>query len=497
MSKIEIKAMTFGYDQQETNLFENVDLSIDDSWKLGLIGRNGRGKTTLLKLLQNKLEYQGMIQHSLDFGYFPQPVKQPNQLTWYVLQEIADVEQWKMEKELNLLSVDPDVLWRDFLSLSGGEQTKVLLALLFVQEEKFPLLDEPTNHLDVLGRKQVAKYLKQKNRGFILISHDREFVDEVVDHIISIEKNQLFLLKGNFTTYEEEKKKRDQFEYWQNQKIVKETTRLKKTAREKAQWSASREKDKYGSPKKKGSGAIFDTGAIGARAARVMKRAKAVEHRLEKEISEKEQLLKNVEYIEPLTICYQPSRYQKIMKVEHLQLGYDDHFLFEPLNFEIQQGECVSLMGKNGSGKTTFIRALLAQFDGQQRGTFWLPNQIKISYIRQNYEDNQGTLFEFAEKEQLDYQIFLNNLHKLGLERTIFTQRIEQMSMGQRKKVEVAKSLSQRAHLYVWDEPLNYLDVFNQQQIEQMILHNKPTILLVEHDETFINTVSDRQIWLK
>ena len=112
---------------------------------------------------------------------------------------------------------------------------------------------------------------------------------------------------------------------------------------------------------------------------------------------------------------------------------------------------------------------------------------MTISYVRQNYEDNRGTLAEFAKKNRVDYQAFLNNLRKLGMERDVFHNKIEQMSMGQRKKVELAKSLSQPAELYIWDEPLNYLDVFNQEQLEQLILNVKPAMLLVEHDQTFLD----------
>lgn len=212
MSKIEIKQLTFGYDNQGTLLFDQANLNFDTSWKLGLIGRNGRGKTTLLNILQNKLSYSGQINHQLEFLYFPQPIKDKKQLTFYVLQEISDFEQWEIERELNLLNVDPQILWRQFETLSGGEQTKVLLALLFIDDQHFPLIDEPTNHLDIAGRKQVAEYLKKKRQGFIVVSHDRSFVDDVVDHVLSIEKSQLELYQGNFSVYEEQKKIKDEFE---------------------------------------------------------------------------------------------------------------------------------------------------------------------------------------------------------------------------------------------------------------------------------------------
>lgn len=162
MTTIEIKNLTFGFDAQTTLLFEETNLILDATWKLGLIGRNGRGKTTLLRLLLGEYSYSGKIEHQLNFTYFPQTVTDKSQLTYYVLQELSDFEQWKLERELNLLKLDAEILWREFSSLSGGEQTKVLLAVLFVDDVNFPLIDEPTNHLDVTARQQVADYLKKK-----------------------------------------------------------------------------------------------------------------------------------------------------------------------------------------------------------------------------------------------------------------------------------------------------------------------------------------------
>jgi lincosamide and streptogramin A transport system ATP-binding/permease protein len=495
MSKIELKHVTFGFDSQATLLFDQADLTIDTQWKLGLIGRNGRGKTTLLNILQGKLPYSGQVLHQLEFLYFPQPLKNKEQLTYYVLQEISDFEQWEIERELNLLKVDPEILWREFTTLSGGEQTKVLLALLFINDQYFPLIDEPTNHLDQAGRRQVAAYLKKKQQGFIVVSHDRSFVDEVVDHILSIEKSQLELYQGNFSVYEEQKQRKDAYEFAQNEKLKKEVSRLKKTAAEKAEWSRSKEQDKYGKASEKGSGAIYDTGFIGARAARTMKRSKAIANRMQAQLSEKEQLLKDIEYIDPLTMNAQASHHQRLITVENLSLGYDQP-LFMPISFELKQGERIALNGANGSGKSSIIRFLLGQFAGEHTGECVMPQQLKISYVRQNYEDNRGTLLEFSKEQGLDYQEFLNNLHKLGMERSVFHNRIEHMSMGQRKKVEVAKSLAQPAELYIWDEPLNYLDVFNQEQLEELILSVKPSMLLVEHDQTFLAKIATQVILL-
>jgi len=496
MPTIKIKNLTFGFDVQVTQLFERTNLTIQSDWKLGLIGRNGRGKTTLLKLLMGEYAYSGVIEHHLYFTYFPQTVSDPSQLTYDVLQELTTFELWKIERELNLLMLDEAVLWRPFASLSGGEQTKVLLALLFVDGVNYPLIDEPTNHLDTIARQHVANYLKQKKQGFILVSHDRQFVDEVVDHVLSIERSQLVLYQGNFTTYEDQKERRDLYEQEQNSKLQKEIGRLKQTASEKAEWSRGRERDKLGNPKQPGSGAIYDTGAIGARAARTMKRSKAIVKRMDDQIVEKEQLLKDIEKIDTLMMNYQPTHQKKLLRVENLQLSYT-HPLFQPITFEIHQGERVALQGANGSGKSSIIRQLLGEFEGTYTGTIWQASGLKVSYVRQNYEDNQGTLQEFAEQHQISYQELLNNLRKLGIERHVFHNRIEEMSMGQRKRVELAKSLATPAELFIWDEPLNYLDVFNHKQLETVIEQVKPAMLIVEHDRMFLEKVATQVVELK
>lgn len=497
MSTIRIKHLTYGFDLQSTLLFENTDLTIQTSWKLGLVGRNGRGKTTLLNLIQGKLPYQGVIEHQTNFLYFPQTVTDETQLTYQILEGFEETEYWKLERELNLLAVNPEVLWLPFHQLSGGEQTKVLLAILFAQEEGFPLIDEPTNHLDLAARKLVAQYLKSKKQGFILVSHDRQLVDNVVDHILSIERNQLVLHQGNYSLYESMKKQRDATELADNTKLKREINRLSKTAEEKAQWAGSREKDKYGDPRKKGSGGIGDTGAIGARAARVMKRSKAIVHRMEEQISEKEKLLKNLEKVDTLTIHVKPTHQKQWIKVENLQLFYGEKPLFAPISFELNRGDRLAITGANGSGKTSLIDFLLGDFPGEVRGDVTIAQNRTVSLVRQDFKDNTGTLAEFSEKRQIREEELLNHLRKLGVERSVFLNKIEQMSQGQQKRVEVAKAMLTVADLFIWDEPLNYLDVFNHQQLEEAILRAQPTMILIEHDQHFLSKIATKTIALE
>ncbi|GAX47206.1 ribosomal protection-like ABC-F family protein [Pseudolactococcus reticulitermitis] len=483
---IAIKQLSFGYDDK--TIFENVSVTFDNSWKLALVGRNGRGKTTLMRLLLGDLPYAGRIQSDVNFVYFPQTIADKMQLTKFILDDLYDAPDWQIQRELNLLGLPEDILWRPFETLSGGEQTKVLLAGLFLDEGNFPLIDEPTNHLDAASRAKIANYLKRSKSGYIVVSHDRQFLDEVSDHLLAIERNGLELLAANFSTYETQKKQRDDFEWAQNDKLKSEIGRLKQTARDKADWSRGREKEKYGDPRKKGSGGIFDTGFIGARSARQMKKAKVLEHRMQSEISEKEKLLKNIEKVDTLSMVYQPSHHQRLLDERDLTVAFDGQPLFTPINLQQNAGQITAITGENGVGKSQLLKKLIGLAESQH---------LNISYVRQIYDDNQGDLKSFSDQHQLDYTAFLNNLRKLGMARTVFHQKIEDMSMGQQKKVELAKSLSQSAELFIWDEPLNYLDVFNHEQIETLLQTVKPALIVVEHDVTFVKNVADQMIELR
>ena len=170
MSLIDVNNLNFKYEGSIQNVFENVSFSIDTDWKLGLIGRNGKGKTTFLRLLKGDYEYTGKISKSIEFDYFPYEVENKQMQTIDIVHEIIpNTDDWEIVKELNLLKTDSEVLYRSFDTLSGGEQIKILLVSLFLKENNFLLIDEPTNHLDSQTRENLAEYLNKK-KGFILVS---------------------------------------------------------------------------------------------------------------------------------------------------------------------------------------------------------------------------------------------------------------------------------------------------------------------------------------
>ena len=200
MSLINVTDLPFSYDGSYENIFENASFQLDTEWKLGFTGRNGRGKTTFLNLLLGKYTYKGKISASVSFEYFPFEVEDKTQFTIDVIRSYAEsIENWKILRELNLLDVSEDILYRSFETLSNGERTKALLAALFLKENSFLLIDEPTNHLDAEARKAVCSYLNRK-KGFILVSHDRAFLDGCIDHILSINRTDIETQKGNFSS---------------------------------------------------------------------------------------------------------------------------------------------------------------------------------------------------------------------------------------------------------------------------------------------------------
>lgn len=492
MSLINVTNLTFAYESSYDPIFENVSFQIDTDWKLGFTGRNGRGKTTFLNLLQGKYEYSGNISASVSFEYFPYHVENKEYLTLDIIEEIyPEYVHWQIVRELNLLKVSEDVLYRPFVSLSSGEQTKVMLAALFIKENRFLLIDEPTNHLDMHARKLVSDYLSKKS-GFILVSHDRSFLDNCVDHILSINKTNIEIQKGNFSAWWENKKRQDQFELASDEKLRKDIKRLTDSARRTGNWSDQVEKSKNGT---RNSGSKVDKGYIGHKAAKMMKRSKNLEQRQQSAIEEKSKLLKNIESSENLQIFQLDYHKKQLVQLEDVSISYGSKTVCENLSFTIEQGDRVALSGKNGSGKSSILKLICGE-EMQYTGQFNRDSQLKISYVSQDTSYLQGSLTDYAISSGIDESLFKSILRKLDFSRLQFEKDISTYSGGQKKKVLIAKSLSEHAHLYVWDEPLNFIDVISRMQIEELLLEHAPTILFVEHDRAFCENVATKFVEL-
>ena len=496
MSQISVNSLTFGYEGSFDNVFEDVSFSIDTDWKLGFIGRNGKGKTTFLNLLLGRYAYTGSISASTRFEYFPYALTQRQMKL--PAAEFADeikpgCECWRIMCELDELGESADILYREFEKLSPGERTKVMLAVLFSGENEFLLIDEPTNHLDGEARMKVREYLGRK-KGFILVSHDRGLLDECTDHVLVLNRKSIEVQSGCFSSWWENKQRHDSFALAQNEKHRKEIRKLHQAAKRTADWADKSERTKIGfDPVKEHDRCISSRSFIGAKTKKMQSRVKQMEKRIDREIAQKEGLLDDLEKTCDLRLVQLEHYKSTLVDIRDLSLGYmgGDGFVITGLNLQIKKGERIALHGENGCGKSTLIKAILQKCGLQdmptllQQGMLDTAPNLTVSYISQDTSHLSGDVYSFCEARGLDRSMFCSMLRRLGLERVQFEKDISDFSQGQKKKVLLASSLLTPAHLYIWDEPLNYIDIFSRMQIEKLLAEYQPTMLFVEHDAVF------------
>ncbi|MBN2795242.1 MAG: ABC-F family ATP-binding cassette domain-containing protein [Clostridia bacterium] len=521
---IHLTQMSFYYDEYFHPIFDDVNLSLDLNWKLGLIGRNGRGKTTLLKLIHKLLEpTTGQVHVPVKTELFPyvydakgttlEVVKKcvapfyewEDQMHIYeeemasgnyehlhtfgeILEKYTDAEGFIMdeliEKEFNLMGLDLNLLEMPYEILSGGEQTKIQIIAMFLKKHRFMLLDEPTNHLDLDGRQTLADYLNQKS-GFIVVSHDRAFVDEVVDHILSINKNNIYIEKGCYSSWQSNKDRQDYHEYRVNEKLKREIRNLEEASKRSRKWSSDKEAEKIGSG--------GDKGYIGARAARLMKRAISFEKRIQKDLEVKKDLLKNVEVTRPIIVKQDALESDLYMEVMHIACGYENNLVIDDLSFTLNRGDRIWIKGKNGSGKTTLLKAIIGDLT-LEKGTIHCAEGVKMVYSSQSPRWRDGYLLDRMKEEGIERHWFQMVLNYFDITEAYYDRPIEAFSEGEKKKIDIARSLMGREHILIWDEPLNYVDVTIRKQIEDAIMTYQPTMIFVEHDQYFGEHIATHEI---
>ena len=494
---IQIDNLTFSYPDGLQPVFSGLTLKIDTGWKLAVVGENGMGKSTLLKLLCGELKGSGSIYANVPFRRFLYDILNGEITAYEHYCNLApDAEFWRLQKELNLLWLDEEILYRPFNTLSGGERTKFQLALTFAQEG-FALIDEPTDHLDLQGRNQLAKYLSGKD-GFIVVSHDRTFLDGCCDHVLALESTGTVLICGNYSVYAREREKRLLADAAKKQKLESERARLKRASARISGWGDAAERNisnKNG--RLDGKYASVDRGFLSGRAAKMQKRANAVADRSARAESEIKELLKG--YEEEWELKLQPQKFfrTEYIKMDDMCVSTENKTLFCGLNFELKEGERVALVGGNGAGKSTLLKLICGIYAGQIKytGEINISPRLKISYVPQICE-SQGYLGVYAQQYGIEEGYFKAILTKFGFEVKDLSRDMRYFSQGQKKKTALARSLCERANLYIWDEPLNYLDISSREQLEKAIISSGATLLFVEHDQTFIKNVATRIIEL-
>ena len=493
MAMIQLMDVSFTYEGSYEEVFTHLTCRLDSTWRLGLIGRNGRGKTTLLRLLAGQLKPRGVIQAPLRPVLFPFAAPGEATLTMDALRTFApDAEDWRLQLGCNQLGITETALTRPFGTLSRGEQTKAQLAALFAREDVWPLIDEPTNHLDGQGRELVAQYLSGKD-GFLLVSHDRDFLNRCVDHTVSLNRSTVTVQRGNFDDWERAFAQKNEAEQARNVQLHKEIDRLEESARKQAEWSRTCEKGNFHVAAS--DCAALDRGYVGARSAALMKRSLNAQARIGRDIEEKRTLLRDAERVGELKLSPLVHPKKKLIDVQDAFVRYDGRTVCEGIRFTVEQGDRLALTGGNGSGKSSVLKTLCGLSDAMG-GVVNLASGLRISYVPQSTEGMQGSLRAFIAQTGADETLCKAILRNMDFGRQQFDKTIEQYSEGQKKKLLLARSLCEQAHVYIWDEPLNYMDVFSRIQLEELIVAAKPTLLLVEHDHAFVTRVCTQTVHL-
>ena len=519
MSTISLHKVSLQFPGQSKPLFDDLSLKIDTRWRCGLVGRNGRGKSSLLRLLTLAiLPDRGTVALQERAVLCARPDPSLRSTTREVIRDVvAPFTRWeqemadllaegsppslnrygnimqeyehhggyeianRIERECDSLNVDPHCLDRPFSSLSGGEQTRAMIASIFLMRDAYPLLDEPTDHLDLEGRAVLARYLRLQS-GFLLASHDRDLLDECTDHIIAIHRSGVDIHKGNYSTWHAQMLLKEEHERKTAEKIERQVTILKQSAKDRRQWSNARESTKTGG---------MDSGFEGARAARQMKRAIAIERRINKELGEKEKLLRNRETIYRLRVKENGKLPEFVLRADQVTMQFGERVVFEDLSLEVRRGDRIALTGPNGCGKTTMFRLLCGEL-APVAGAVHRPPHLSLGISHQHPRWTRGLLRGHLLDAKLDETQFRTILGALGVGGEVFDQPLESFSYGQRKKVDLARALSTPADAHLWDEPTNAIDLYAREELERAVLRERPTLLFIDHDSAFVRNIATR-----
>jgi lincosamide and streptogramin A transport system ATP-binding/permease protein len=315
------------------------------------------------------------------------------------------------------------------------------------------------------------------------------FLDECVDHILSINKANIEIQNGNFSSWFCNKQMQDNFELAENERLHKDISRLEAAAKRTTAWSDKAEGQKKGIVPGKAESRKGWAPKQAAKAKKMMSRSKAIQERQQRGIEEKSKLLKNIERADALKMHPLPHHASRLLTLENVAVAYSGRDIFSEVSFTLEQGSRLALLGGNGCGKSSLLKLICGE-DIPHRGTVSLASKLIISYVPQDASLLAGNLDDYAAEQQISITLLKTVLRQLDFSRVQFEKDMRDYSAGQKKKVLLACSLCQQAHLFIWDEPLNYIDVLSRMQIEEVIMEYAPTMLLVEHDAAFIRRVA-------
>lgn len=504
----------------EETLFDNIKLTLNSGDTVGLVGRNGEGKTTLLKLLAGlEKPSKGIIswKKNVRIGYLNQIPNYENDTSVYqclksVFQELNTISE-QLEAIENKMAEDKEsittlmsrygelqtyyeenggyeidakirkvtyglnidhLLDTEWGNLSGGERTKVGLAQMLIKSTDLLLLDEPTNHLDVKSIEWLTNYIENFEGATVIVSHDRYFLDETANQIMEINQKMLHVYNGNYSQFVEEREKRLLVEFEAYKTQQKKIKKMKESIKQLRTWA---------SQAKPPNAAMY-------RRAKSMEKALNRIKRLEKPTLDSKKM--NMKLEEGKRVS------NRVIEMENVAKGYD-YLLFENVNMLIRRGEHVAIIGDNGTGKSTLLKIILG-LTSIDEGSIKTANNLKIGYLSQHEfeSDNDDTLLNtIREKVNVtegEARHILANFMFYG--KDVF-KKVKDLSGGEKIRLRWAQIVNTDYNLLVLDEPTNHLDIDAKETIEDALLDFEGSIITVSHDRYFLNKIFNTTYLLK
>lgn len=469
---LKVQDLSISFDGKQ--VFENLNFVVNDKEKVGLIGRNGCGKTTLFKILSGKTkDYEGEV--SIPKGYKVGYLEQHLQFTQETVLEEACLALpeykkeaiWDAEKILTQLGFSEEDKQKSPQEFSGGWQIRLNLAKLLISEPNILLLDEPTNYLDIISIRWLKQFLKDYNGAIILITHDRTFMDEIIDHTIIIYRGSSIKITGNT---------QDMYDKIATDEETYEKSRINLNKKKE-------QIQKY-----------IDRFRYKARlASGVQSKIKMVE-----KMGEMEKLA-NIESLD-FDFKYQEfTGNANMVNVDNLFFGYDkDKPLIKDLSFKIQKGDKICVIGKNGKGKSTLLKILIGELQ-KDKGDIVINTKTKIGYFGQTNIDRLN-LNNTIEEElrtvnvSLPRTTILATAGKMLFSGDSAQKRISVLSGGEKSRVSLGKIILTPCNLLVLDEPTNHLDIESCEALCEAIENFKGASIIVSHNEYLLNNIANKLI---
>ncbi|MDA1475098.1 ribosomal protection-like ABC-F family protein [Bacillus changyiensis] len=470
----------------DQHVLKNIQFQIKQGERIGLVGLNGTGKTTIANILSGHVGADdGSIQteSSLKIGYLEQSIDYSINDFYHILTEDGNGDLFQMTSQLGLEIQN----WQNekIHHLSGGEKLKLALASVWKTAPDLLILDEPTNHLDLNGINWLIEELKTFTGAVLMISHDRYFLDQSVSTIFELENGELDVYQGNYSAYNKEKKRL--FEVYLHQYKVqqKQTDKIESQIAKFQNWS---EKAHRESTKKDGFKEYYRV-----KAKKLDNQAKSKINRLKKEL-EKHKLEKPQEEAINFQFVSSEKRGKRIYTAKNVTKAFNGRMLFTNSNFYIQHGERIGLIGHNGCGKTTLIRMMLGMEQATD-GTLWKSPSVKVAYLSQDVSDlkeeqSVREILQLSDEQEIKKARTI--LANMGIKKERFHRKIETFSLGERTKIKLASLMLKDYHVLILDEPTNHLDLPSREQLEETLLKFAGSIIIVSHDVYFIEKLCDK-----